>query len=349
MERRTPVWEAPADIVGLMGDVPGKVLNGWGETTDRRPTVVMWANPAGLVHGRVQAAMTEEFLAHPELRASLRTDDHHQPVPVAPDRVSLTPREWVAEVTRFATGPEGESVELVGVARIRSTWWFEGRERDYRWIIVLGVAMDHARLATAPEYTSALEVHAQYNRGTRAARALADHIRGMGHRAEGHGGPGAGPILMIPAALEAGFGELGKHGSIINRRFGSSFRLAAVLTDAPLMASPADDFGAADFCRGCRVCTDACPPNAISPETRMVRGAEKWAVDFDLCLPYFATSHGCGICIAVCPWSRPGAAPRLAENMTRKRTRRLNPGGTDPATPGSDRTSAPAGTADPSD
>ncbi len=350
MARRTPVWEAPTEVLELMGEIPGKTLNGWGERAERPPTVVMWARPDRLVHGRVQATMTAEFLAHPELRASLRTDDRHQPAPIATEQTEMEPAEWVEEVTRFATGPEGESVELVGVAQVRSNWWFEGREQDYPWIIVLGVAMDHARLATAPEYTSALEVHAQYNRGTRAARALADHIRGLGHRAEGHGGPGAGPILMVPAAIEAGFGELGKHGSIINRRFGSSFRLAAVLTDAPLVASSVDDFGAADFCRGCRVCTDACPPNAISPETRMVRGTEKWAVDFDRCLPYFAVSYGCGICIAVCPWSRPGNAPRLAASMTRKRARRLkrigSPEGSGPSTPVSGRISRPAAKGD---
>ena len=40
---------------------------------------------------------------------------------------------------------------------------------------------------------------------------------------------------MIPHAIECGFGELGKHGSIINKEYGSSFRLAAVLTDVPLI------------------------------------------------------------------------------------------------------------------
>ena len=83
-----------------------------------------------------------------------------------------------------------------------------------------------------------------------------------------------------------------------------------------------DSFGVDDFCYGCRVCTDACPPDAIAPHKRLVRGTTKWAVDFDRCLPYFAESYGCGICIAVCPWSTPGAAPRLAENMLRKQQRR---------------------------
>jgi len=52
-----------------------------------------------------------------------------------------------------------------------------------------------------------------------------------------------------------------------------------------------------------------------------VRGFEKWYVDFDKCIPYFNETHGCGICIAVCPWSRPGAAPRLAEKISRRKKR----------------------------
>lgn len=316
------MWEAPADVIELMGDVSGNELNGWGEAEDRRPTIVMWADPSRLSHGRVQERMTQEFLEHPELRAVLRMNDRHQPVAVSPDPVTRTPAQWLADVTDFATGDHGGQVELVGVTRPRAEWFFEGRHRPSPWMIVLGLAMDHAELATAPRYTSALEVHRQYNRGTAAARALADWIRGRGFEAEGHGGPGAGPIQMVPAAIAAGLGELGKHGSIINRRLGSSFRLAAVLTDAPLVDTAADRFGVDEFCYGCRVCTDACPPDAIAPAKRLVRGATKWAVDFDRCLPYFAVSYGCGICIAVCPWSTPGAAPRLAANMQRKQERK---------------------------
>ena len=323
MERSTPVWEAPAEIVELMGDVSGNDLNGWDEADPRSPTLVMWANPARLAHGRVQQRMTDEFLAHPELRTVLRMDDRHEPVALGHEPAPPTPEAWVDELRAFTAGPDGHRVELFGVARARPEWFFEGRASDRTWLVVLGVAMDHEALATAPEHTSAIEVHRQYNRGTAAARAAADWIRVRGHEAEPHGGPGAGPVQMIPAAIEAGFGELGKHGSIINRQLGSSFRLAVVVTDAPLVATPADAFGVDKFCAGCRVCTDACPPDAIAPDKRLVRGATKWAVDFDRCLPYFAVSYGCGICIAVCPWSKPGAGPRLADNMVRKQRRRL--------------------------
>jgi len=41
-------------------------------------------------------------------------------------------------------------------------------------------------------------------------------------------------------------------------------------------------------------------------------------VDFDRCLPYFNEHGGCGICVAVCPWSRPGVATRLVEKLARR-------------------------------
>ena len=237
MERRTPIWEAPAELVELMGDVSGNVLNGWGETEDRPPTLVMWADPSKLAHGAVQVRMTEEFIAHPELQSVLRMDDGHEPAPIRVPAVERSPAEWVEAIHGFAMSAAGHHVDLVAITKPRPEWFFAGRSNDRQWIILLAVAMDHEQLATAPEYTSALEVHRQYNRGTAAARALADWLRTEGYEAEGHGGPGAGPIQMVPAAIAAGLGELGKHGSIINRKLGSSFRLAAVLTDAPLEAS----------------------------------------------------------------------------------------------------------------
>ena len=123
---------------------------------------------------------------------------------------------------------------------------------------------------------------------------------------------------MIPAALACGFGELGKHGSLINRQYGSSFRLAAVLTDLPLVPDRSEHFGADDFCARCRVCTDACPPDAIFDVKQLVRGVSKWYVDFDKCIPYFNETYGCGICIGACPWSTPGRAPKMAETWSRR-------------------------------
>ena len=54
---------------------------------------------------------------------------------------------------------------------------------------------------------------------------------------------------------------------------------------------------------------------------KTVRGVEKWYVDFDKCLPFFNQTRGCAICIAVCPWSRPGVGLNLAAKLARRAER----------------------------
>ena len=129
-------------------------------------------------------------------------------------------------------------------------------------------------------------------------------------------------LAMIPPALACGFGELGKHGSIINPDLGASFRLSAVLTDAPFAPTPSQDHGIDGFCQNCRICEDACPPEALSAYKQTVRGVHKWYVDFDKCIPFFAETSGCAICIAVCPWTRPGVGLNLAEKLARRAKRK---------------------------
>jgi epoxyqueuosine reductase QueG len=193
------------------------------------------------------------------------------------------------------------------------------------WVILLAVTMPYEEISQAPATfenpTAGVVVAREYNRASRACRELANFILGLGYDATPWPGPFASALSMMPAAIDAGMGRLGKHGSLIHRRFGSSFRLAAVTTTMPLVPDPVDDFGSEDFCENCRICVDACPPRAISHEKQMVRGVRKWYVDFDRCIPYFGQTLGCGICLAVCPWSRPGVAPGLAQKMLRKRGR----------------------------
>jgi NAD-dependent dihydropyrimidine dehydrogenase PreA subunit len=257
----------------------------------------------------------------PETRAldhNLGGRGSKQREPVAAERAAGSPESFTEAVKAFALANEADQV---AVAAMKTEWFFEGMAQDLPWIVVMAVRMDHAELAAAPEPPSIIEVMRQYNRGTRAARALADWIRSQGYEADPHGGPTAGPLTLIPPALAAGLGELGKHGSIISRAFGASFRLAGVLTDMPLVADAPDTFGVDEFCMNCRVCEKACPPDAIAAEKQLVRGVEKWYVDFDRCVPYFNQTYGCGICIAVCPWSRPDVGPKLLQKMLRRLNR----------------------------
>jgi epoxyqueuosine reductase QueG len=94
--------------------------------------------------------------------------------------------------------------------------------------------------------------------------------------------------------------------------------LSAVLSNAPLPLDEPQTHGVDGFCSSCKICEDACPPFAITANKQLVRGIEKWYVDFDRCLPFFNEHQGCAICIAECPWSRPGVGLNLAKKLARK-------------------------------
>jgi epoxyqueuosine reductase QueG len=321
-----PAFRPNPEQMALMPERSGNEVNGQGETEFRRPTRIYWHNPKKIPHGKLQKWMVDRFNRVPAYRDVYAKGDRgpRELNPVAETALEGTAENLTALVKDFALGHEAD---LVGVARLDPNWTYDDTEPySEPWIIVLGVEMDYDSLAQSPssdtDTASALEVAVQYNRAARAAAHLANWIRDQGYHSTPHSGPWAGSLTMIPAALACGFGELGKHGSIINRQYGSMIRLSAVITDMPLVNDSATEFEADEFCTRCQVCINACPVDAITDLKQLVRGAEKWYVDFDKCIPYFNETHGCGICIAVCPWSKPGTAPRLAEKMLRRKKRK---------------------------
>lgn len=311
-------WQPSESQMSQWPEISGNTINGLGEEAPRRPSPLFWHPPDTVPHGPVQLW----FYAQPQPpevaeARKVRQQALEIPIePVAATRMERTPAEWSAEIKRQA---KALGADVVGITRMKQEWVFEGHTVPQQWIIVLGVAMSYEAYQHAPSPVAAAEIHLQYARGIRVSKLLANWLHAQGHDAFGTGGPMAGSFVMIPPAIEAGLGELGKHGSIINRELGASFRLACVLTDLPLVADNADVFGADDFCTRCRLCMDECPPDAILPQKAKVRGEERWYVDFDKCLPYFTEHLGCGICIAVCPWSRPGVAENLLVKMAAKR------------------------------
>jgi ferredoxin len=305
--------------IALKPEISGNAINGVGETTPRLPRVVYWAqDPDTIAHGAMQRWFYQVDPGNPYLTRSReeRAKLLAAPMPnVEGAPVERRPEDWNAGIATLA---EAGDFDMWGVARMDPAWVYEGQRVPQEYIIMLGFAHDYAQIATAPEATAGGEVVRQYGRAAAAAKSVAGWLRRQGWEAEPVTGPMTSKVLMIPPAIACGFGELGKHGSLINAEFGSSFRLSAVLTDAPFAPTPQRTFEVDSFCTSCRVCENACPPEAISPFKQLVRGVEKWYVDFDRCLPFFNQTHGCAICIAVCPWSRPGVGFNLAAKLARR-------------------------------
>ncbi len=321
-----PFTPDPAQMA-LQPELSGNAINGLGELQLRSPRIVYWAtDPETIAYGAMQRWFYQVDPTNPHLasarakRAELLAADMHA---LEGPAVERTPEQWTAALADRARTAD---FEMWGVAAMNPQWVYEAQQVSQNRIIMIGVAHDYNAISSAPEATAGAEVVHQYGRAAAAAKLIAGWLRSQGWDAEPLTGPMTTKVAMIPPAIACGFGELGKHGSLINPELGSSFRLSAVLTDAPFAPTPQRTFGVDDFCKNCRVCEDACPPEAIGPLKQLVRGVEKWYVNFDRCLPFFNQTHGCAICIAICPWSRPGVGISLAAKLTRRAQRMTDTG-----------------------
>jgi Pyruvate/2-oxoacid:ferredoxin oxidoreductase delta subunit len=298
----------------------GNPINGLGETVHRRPSPFFWHPPALHPFADLQVAARPRMSQCPGYDAAFtKARNHPELVPVAAERKEGSAEEFTAAVEEFALSHEADDV---GITPMDPLYVFEGYTIEEPTVIMLAVGHNYERLKQVPSDETngegICDVGDQYARGTRSSFALANWIRSQGFTARAYPGPSADALLLIPPAVACGLGELGKHGSMISRKFGAGVRLAGVTTDMPLVTTSADPFGADEFCKSCQVCTRACPPGAISEQKQTVRGVERWYVNFDKCIPAFTELAGCAICIAECPWTRPSVRPKLLATMARR-------------------------------
>jgi epoxyqueuosine reductase QueG len=300
--------------------ISGNPINGLGETTQRRPSPFFWHPPDQHPYGDLQIVARKNSRSCPGSPEAFQAAyNYPELVQVAETRSSAAAEQLASEVKAFALAHEADDA---GIASMDPLYVFEGYTISEPWVIVLALAHNYERLKEVPSDETngigVVDVGDQYARGTRSSYALANWIRSQGYNANPYPGPSAGALVLIPPAIASGLGELGKHGSLISPKFGSGVRLAGVTTDMPLVSGKPVRFGGDDFCATCQVCTNACPPGAIGEDKQMVRGVERWYVDFDKCITFFAEAASCGICIAECPWTRPTVRPKLLATMMRR-------------------------------
>lgn len=134
-------------------------------------------------------------------------------------------------------------------------------------------------------------------------------LRGKIGEINGRGFVDSAPVLERSWAQKSGLGWVGKNGNLLNRKQGSFFFIASLITD---LALNEDEAGVKDYCGTCTRCIDSCPTEAI---------LDNKVVDGSKCISYFTIElkdalipegmkgkfdnwlFGCDVCQDVCPWN----------------------------------------------
>ena len=223
--------------------------------------------------------------------------------PVAEKQYQFVSKDEAAQVIKRKARELG--ADEVGVALIEASDIYRGRELEGKFAIVVGQKMRWRDFQVVPSKESAMECLRIYYTLGETVIALAEFVRSLGYACRVEHPLGDSDILHIPLALKAGFGELGRHGSIIHPTMGPLFRLGSVITSLDLACDQPIDAGIAKFCDNCKACRIYCPAKAIPDERSPSAGKDhlgndRYVVDTGRCFPYFAKHNYCSICIPVC-------------------------------------------------
>jgi len=239
---------------------------------------------------------------------------------VSPERIPVSNPTAMAhkikEIARFF------GADVVGISNLDQVYVYShragGRPAEglkpgdsihlpHKYAICLGFAGDYDRYMACPSQITDIE----YQMGNKSTIVptflLAAYIREMGYSARAHSNVGS-EVNPIPLAVNAGLGELGRHGLLIHEEYGSRLHLSVVTTDLPLTVDEPVDIGVEDVCKLCMKCARNCPSYSISFGDKVViNGVAKWAINVESCYK-MRMSKGqwaiCLCCVASCCYNK---------------------------------------------
>ncbi len=218
-------------------------------------------------------------------------------------------RRAVADAAAMAAEVKAKAMslgaDLVGMCAIHPVMVDEGASCTYANVIAIGHHESYDEVLKGPAAVSD-EAHRSYWMVAKIATELAVWIREeLGWDALAHHNGGTF-IQAIPVMWQCGFGELGKHGSLIHPELGASFRPSFVTTDLPVEHDAPMAFGVQERCAVCRVCINNCPGDAIPDDYVVDMGVKRWLTDVARCYPYSRLrAEYCHLCVDTCPFNAP--------------------------------------------
>ena len=156
------------------------------------------------------------------------------------------------------------------------------------YAVVIATKMELPNVWTAPHTPTVAESSIGYAKGAYITTILAQYFGGMGYRARADHSRHY-ESLLVPMAVDAGLGELGRQGYLIAKNYGPAVRLFACQTDMILVPDDPIDLGAEAFCQKCLKCAESCPSKSIplAAEKTTERGLLRWKLDEESCFDYW--------------------------------------------------------------
>jgi epoxyqueuosine reductase len=232
-------------------------------------------------------------------------------------RIAPAPPAEVTDPAELTSALKQRALELgfgaVGIARYDPKYTFvqhTGHQAGDR-VVVCALEQNYGATDRTPSVLSNRAAYDSEADGMHMLADLAGFLHGRGYRARAHT-THEGPI--IPYAVEAGLGQLGLNGQLLTPAAGSRCRLTMITTDAPLSLDSPVDYGIHGICDRCRACAERCPVGAIPTRRELHRGVWKAKINHSRCFPTVAQTHGCGVCMKVCPVQRYGLRAVLEEH-----------------------------------
>lgn len=249
-------------------------------------------------------------------------------------QVRIDPKRATEIVKGFAKHLGGD---LVGICKTDPKWVYSHRgeihsanwedwgteiNADLPYAVVIATEMKNEMINGAPHTPSVVESARNYAKGAHITTIMASWFSNLGYHAtaqhEGHY-----DALMVPLAVDAGLGQLGRQGYLIADQFGCGVRLFAVLTDMPLVPDKPVDLGVEEFCKACLKCGEACPSKSISlGEKTITNGISRWQLNAETCHDYWGKiGTDCCVCMAICPYTRPNRSIHKIAKWLLKRSK----------------------------
>lgn len=215
--------------------------------------------------------------------------------------------------------------DLVGITGVNPLWFYSHRGEifhenwedwgkeivvDHPFAVVFAMEMAFELVGTAPHTPTVMESMVNYAKGAYIATQLAAYIANMGYSVTANHLRHYDAVL-VPLAVDAGLGEVGRLGYLMSKEFGPRVRLGAVTTDLPLVPDKPVDIGVQDFCNICQKCSVCCPSNSIpTGKQKEVNGTLRWKLNAETCFEHWGrVGTDCNICMRVCPWSHARTLP----------------------------------------